>query len=183
MYPLGHVGLALLLVAPAVLLLDRKREYSAVAALALATSLLPDADTTLPLTHHHGGTHTLLFVVSASLAVGLALAFVSVNVSWLSRRIDSVPAFRPRSSFALGVGGSFVGLGSHLLADLLVIPVENNPVKPLWPLSEREVALGLIHPGDPAWNWGLLAAGIVAQALALSFARSRSRGTPSQSSG
>ena len=183
MFPLGHVGMALLFVAPAALLLDRKRRYLSVATLALATALLPDLDGKIPFTHHHGGTHTLLFALSASLAIGLALAFVSVNVTWLSRRIDSVPEFRPRAAFALGFGGAFVGLGSHLFADVLMIPIGDNPVKPFWPLSEQEVAFGLMHPGDPAWNYGLLAAGIAAQALAFAFARSRSRATPSKSSG
>lgn len=182
MYPLGHVGLALLVVAPAALLLDRKRRYLPMVALALATSLLPDADTPIPITHHHGGMHTLVFVFSASLAVGLAFAFVSVNVLWLARRVDGLPSFRPEAAFALGFGGSFAGLGSHLVADMLPVPIDGNPVKPLWPLLDAEVALHLMHPGDPAWNWGLLAAGIAAQALALSVARSRGIGLASRSS-
>ena len=165
MFPLGHVGMALLFVAPAALLLDRKRWYPPVAALALATALLPDVDGKIPFSHHHGGPHTLLFAVSVSLAVGLALAFVSANVLWLVRRIDGVPAFRPRSAFALGFGGAFAGLASHLFADLLMIPIGDNPVEPFWPVSNRPVALGLMHPGDPAWNYGLLIAGIVTQVL------------------
>lgn len=182
MYPLGHVGMALLVVSPAALLLDRKRRYLPMAGLALVTALLPDADTTLPLTHHHGGMHTFVFVFSASLAVGLAFAFVSLNVLWLARRIDGLPSFRPQASFALGFGGSFAGLGSHLVADMLPVPIDGNPVKPLWPVLDAEVALGLMHPGDPAWNWGLLAAGIAAQALAFAVARSRKTGLVSRSS-
>lgn len=184
MFPLGHVGMALLFVAPAALLLDRKRRYPPVAALALATALLPDIDGKIPFSHHHGGPHTLLFAVSASLVLGLALAFVSVNATWLSRRIDSVPAFRPRAAFALGFAGAFAGLGSHLFADVLMIPIGDNPVEPVWPLSNEKVALGLMYPGDPTWNWGLLAAGIAAQVFVVFVvARTRSRGTPSRSSG
>lgn len=48
-----------------------------------------------------------------------------------------------------------------------MVPIADNPVEPLWPVSHRPVALGLMHPGDPAWNYGLLAAGIGAQVLVL----------------
>ena len=175
MFPLGHVGMALLFAAPLAFLLDRKRRYPPVLVLALATALLPDLDGKIPFSHHHGGPHTVLFAVSASLAIGLALAFVSANVLWLARRIDSVPAFRPRAAFALGFGGALAGLASHLFADLLMIPIADNPVEPLWPLSNRPVALGLMHPGDPAWNYGLLAAGIAAQILVLTVVVRRAR--------
>ncbi|UPV73980.1 metal-dependent hydrolase [Halorussus limi] len=176
MFPLGHVGMALLFVAPVVLLLDRKRRYPPVAVLALATALLPDLDGKIPFSHHHGGPHTVLFVLSVSLAVGLSLAFVSANLTWLARRVDGLPSFRPRAAFALGAGGALAGLGSHLFADVLMIPIADNPVEPFWPVSERTVALGLMHPGDPAWNWGLLAAGVAVQALALTFVFVRTRG-------
>ncbi|WP_137287032.1 metal-dependent hydrolase [Halorussus salinisoli] len=176
MFPLGHVGMASLFVAPIALLLDRKRRYLPVVVLALATALLPDVDGKIPFSHHHGGPHTVLFALSASLVVGLALAFVSANVSWLARRIDGVPAFRPRAAFALGAGGALAGLGSHLFADILMIPVADNPVEPLWPASERAFALGLMTPGDPAWNWGLLAAGIGVQILVVAHVVSRIRG-------
>lgn len=169
MFPLGHVGMALLFVAPVAFLLDRKGRYPPVAVLALATALLPDVDGRIPFSHHHGGPHTLLFALSASVAVGLALAFASANVSWVARRVDGVPAFRPRAAFALGFAGAAAGLGSHLFADLLMIPIADNPVEPFWPFSQRTVALGLMHPGDPAWNYGLLAAGIVAQVLVFVF--------------
>ena len=175
--------MTLLFVAPAMFVLSRRRYYALAASLALATSLLPDLDGPLPLTHHHGGTHTVAFALGFSLAVGLALAAISASVSWLALRFSSVPAFRPRSAFALGAGGSLAGLGSHLVGDMLPIPIGDNPVKPLWPLSDAVVALGLIHPGDPAWNWGLLAAGIAAQALAFAFTRSHGRLTITKSSG
>lgn len=175
MFRLGHVGMALLAVAPAALLLGRTRRYPPVAALALATALLPDVDGKIPFSHHHGGPHTLLFALATSLTVGLALAFVAADVSWLARRVDGVPAFRPRAAFALGAGGALAGLASHLFADLLAIPIADNPVKPFWPLSEREVAMGLLHPADPAWNWGLLAAGVAAQILLFAFVVDRER--------
>jgi hypothetical protein len=66
---------------------------------------------------------------------------------------------------------------------MLPVPIDGNPVKPLWPLLDAEVALHLMHPGDPAWNWGLLAAGIAAQALAFTVARSRGIGLARRSSG
>ncbi|WP_435178894.1 metal-dependent hydrolase [Halorussus sp. AFM4] len=175
MFPLGHVGMALLFAAPIALLLDRKRRYPPVLVLALATALLPDLDGKVPFSHHHGGPHTVLFALAASLAFGLALAFVSVNLLWLARRVDSVPEFRPRAAFALGFGGALAGLASHLFADLLMIPIADNPVEPLWPLSNRPVALGLVHPADPAWNYGLLAAGIAAQLLVLTVVVRRTR--------
>lgn len=117
MFPLGHLGMALLLAAPIALLLDRERRYPVVLVLALATALLPDLDGKIPFSHHHGGAHTVLFALAASLAVGLALALLSVNLLWLARRVDSVPAFRPRAAFALGFGGALAGLASHLFAD------------------------------------------------------------------
>ncbi|MFC4549935.1 MULTISPECIES: metal-dependent hydrolase [Halorussus] len=172
MFPLGHLGMALLFATPAAVLLAAPRRYAAVVVLALATALLPDVDTPLPLVHHHGGTHTVFFALVAAATVGAAFAAVAAATSQLARRISAVPAFSPRTAFALGAGGALAGLGSHLFADVLPIPIGGEPVEPLWPLSQDTVAFGLMHPGDPAWNWGLLAAGVGVQLLVVAFAYS-----------
>ncbi|NHN58473.1 MULTISPECIES: hypothetical protein [Halorussus] len=73
----------------------------------------------------------MLFALGDRLAFGLALAFVSATLLWFASQVDNVPAFRPRAAFALGFGGALAGLASHLFADLLMIPIADNPVEPL----------------------------------------------------
>ncbi|MFB6095035.1 MAG: metal-dependent hydrolase [Halodesulfurarchaeum sp.] len=152
----GHYGAALLAYAPLawVLLAGGHR---AAAALALPTTLvlarLPDLDRRLPLVRHRGGTHTVWFA-----------GLVGMGVGGLASGLCSSP---PRESpLAVGLWGVAVGgaaIGSHLLADSIT-PVG---IRPLWPLSDRRIALGFVNADSWIANTLLLWLGIVAMALGL----------------
>ena len=64
----------------------------------------------------------------------------------------------------LFVGGTavtacFVGLVSHLLADALTVGRGRFAVQPFWPISDRNLRLGVTKADSLVWNYGLLCLG------------------------
>lgn len=156
----GHLGLALLVYAPvAANALRRGRAPLALLGLVgvLALSTAPDVDLYLPAVAHRGVTHT----VWAVLAVGAIAAIVASRIGPIG--VDG----RGRARFGALVGGS--AILSHLLGDA-VTPMG---IRPFLPLEETTYTLSLVYSSDPAANAGLLVAGVVVFAAAVSAA-----GTP-----
>lgn len=166
MYPLGHYGVALLFAAPAALVVGRRRG-ALFTLFALCVTMLPDLDKHLPLTHHHGGMHTLLFAVSGGIAISVVFTAFAGGYHHLVRddrfRVD----FRERSVFLLSASAFFVGIVGHIVADAVARPINGNLLRPFWPASDVVVELRLILPGEPVWNVGLFAAGLAVQAMVL----------------
>lgn len=165
MYRHGHYGAALLASAPAVLVAGPPLGF-AFSLVAVATSMLPDLDTRSASVPHRGSTHTLAFAVAVAVALGLL-----ATVGWLALQAVSPATNAP----ALAVGafvaaGTLLGVGSHLAADALNPGYGTNAIRPFRPVSDRAVRLAIARVDSPAWNWGLLVAGLVAQALAASLA-------------
>lgn len=167
MYPLGHYGMALLFAAPSARFLSRRRS-ALFTLLALLVSTVPDMDLFVPYTHHHGGMHTLLFVIVGSVAVGLAFTGIAAGYRMALRDRLGTPVLPEREVFRLTTAAFAVGIGSHLVADAIAIPIADNLLKPFWPVSDAVVEFYLIYPGDPLWNVGLFAAGVVVQAALMS---------------
>jgi len=73
----GHFAMALLFAAPAWLVWGRRGSLT-FAAFTLVTAMLPDTDLALrhvfPTVHHHGVTHTVVFVTVASVVAGAITA-------------------------------------------------------------------------------------------------------------
>jgi inner membrane protein len=165
MFRHGHYGVALLASAPATYLLGPAvgLPFSLVV---VATSMVPDWDTSTTRVRHRGPTHTLAFAVAVAVVFG-SLA----SVGWLAVRAVALAA---TNASALTVGafvaaGGFLGVASHLIADALNPGRDTNVLRPFWPASRRVVRLGIARVDSPAWNWGLLAAGVAAQLLAVSL--------------
>ncbi|MFB6266858.1 MAG: metal-dependent hydrolase [Halodesulfurarchaeum sp.] len=154
----GHYGAALLAYAPLawVLLAGGHRVATA---LALPTILvlarLPDLDRRLPLVRHRGGTHTVWFAGLVGMGVG---------------GLASALCPSPTGESPLGVAGwGFVvggaAIGSHLLADAIT----PAGIRPLWPLTDRRIALGFVTADSWIANSLLLWLGFGVAALGVIF--------------
>ncbi len=150
---MGHLAFGLLFTLPA-WFIWRKRISVAFVGLALITSLLPDADLWLARwfpgqIHHHGVTHTIVFVVLASLVAGMiAAAFLTGPLDdWFGwHRFDKGSMFTFASvAFLLG------GL-SHIFADMLSAPDISTPIEPFWPFFDKPWSVDLIYYNDLVWN-------------------------------
>lgn len=158
MYLLGHVGVALLVVAPAAFLLVRvgraRTTWIGVTGL-LSVVMLPDVDLHLSLAHR-GLTHT----VWVALLLGGLLA---AGGWWLGPLGATDRTEAATVAFATG-GGSVT---AHLLGDVLT-PMG---VRPFTPLSSVEFSLALVAASDPAANLALFVAGAVTFVVAVGCAR------------
>lgn len=145
----GHYGAALVLYAPAGLLLLSYDPALAVlgGAGAIGLSRLPDCDLRVPFVDHRGATHSLAFLVLVAAALG-----------WLGHLAAGALGTEPLRTGCLGVLVGTVAVGSHLLADALT----PSGVALLWPLTRRRYALSLAAATDPLANLGLFGLGVAA---------------------
>jgi inner membrane protein len=148
MYQTGHYGAALLAYAPVgYLLLGWRPELALVGgAGVLMLATLPDTDQRIPLVRHRGPTHSLLFL---ALVAGVLGAF-----GWFLGE-----SLLLGTQFELALFGALVGtigVGSHLLADMLT-PAGINL---FWPLPFDPYSLYVTRADDTLANWVLLALGV-----------------------
>ena len=113
MYATGHYGMALLAYAPVGYVLLEMAPLLAFlgSAVVLSLATLPDIDLRLPLVPHRGPTHSLLFTALAAGGLGAA-GFLLGQGSWQ-------PLGGPVRGAVFGAVLGVVGIGSHLLADIL----------------------------------------------------------------
>jgi inner membrane protein len=174
MHQPGHLGGALLCGAPGVAVLGVF--VSPIAAgmwlcCLIGTASLPDIDQKLPIPHR-GPTHSVVFVVGASLVLG-GLATAGVRAFSTSIVAETLLGDEMLSTLsvpvvaATTVGGCLVGLTSHLLVDALTVGRGRLAVHPLWPISKRPLRFGFTTADSTIWNYGLLATGLLACAGAL----------------
>lgn len=173
MYPMGHVGTALVVAAPFVLFLDARRA-TGFTTVALLSSWLPDADQVVPFLPHRGPTHTLAFAVLVSIFVGgLAVAAVRASDRLPGGRIT---ATSPRRAFAFVALGVFVGVLSHLFADTVVVLYGIEPTGLLWPVSDARLeSLEVLPLGAPLRNFVLFLNGLMLHAVVVGGPREAAR--------
>ncbi|MFC6824327.1 metal-dependent hydrolase [Halopelagius fulvigenes] len=161
---IGHVGMALIWLAVGWFLYAERAALGFVA-LGVPFGLLPDTDLWLrrvfPTVHHHGITHTILFVSVAAVVIGAILA--RWVVPWLEERY--VPAFEIGNRYAYAIGAVWVASLSHLFADMLSAPDIAQPIEPFWPVIRQAVTLDVFYYNSPLVNWGLFVAGLVLTAV------------------
>lgn len=159
-YPLGHLGMALLFAAPVAVLLDRKTA-TGFSLFVLVTALLPDVDTYVPFLTHHGATHTIAFAVVAGPVGGLLIAGGLVA---LRAATDSAALRRlsPTRVFLLGGLAVSVGALSHVVSDLLVVLPGTEPIPLFWPVVGEKYEIAVVHLGGPVRNAGLFVGGLLA---------------------
>jgi membrane-bound metal-dependent hydrolase YbcI (DUF457 family) len=138
----GHVAMGLLFALPAWFRWHGRRSLGFVLLAGIA-ALAPDIDLWLVALfpgeiHHHGVTHTILFVAILSAVAAIALA------GTLSGRINAwlAPEGFERSRLTIVAFLAVLTGGlSHLFADMLSAPDISTPIEPLWPLT--------------GWTWGV----------------------------
>ncbi|WP_225876137.1 metal-dependent hydrolase [Infirmifilum lucidum] len=145
----GHVGLALALYSLFLALYPGRLSDMYVFILMMVYvgfATLPDIDIRL-LVKHRGVTHSLVGAVLSGL-FGLAITY---------------PAYPNRLDYALvSFAGGFAATLTHMLGDVFTY----SKFKPLYPLSHKEVALGLFASSDPRVNNILARAGLSAFTVA-----------------
>lgn len=169
MYRHGHLGIAMLALAPVAFgLLSAGLPLLAVVVCAVVLQLatLPDVDHRLPFVSHRGPTHSLAF---AALVGGLLAGAAAVAVPAVGAAVPvALPAGLPPAAFGflLGFGAVFL----HLLGDVIT-PMGVNF---LWPYP-RAWSLSWTTADSRPWNAGLFALGVFALAGAVALAL---RGVP-----
>ncbi|WP_435062733.1 metal-dependent hydrolase [Halobaculum sp. EA56] len=165
MYKRGHLGVAMLTLAPITFWL-LSAGFPVFAALVAGTvlylAMLPDVDHRVPGISHRGPTHSLLFAAVVGAVFAGAASLVEPVLSVAVPGGVSMVAF----GFLLGFGT----VVAHLLGDVIT-PMGVNF---LWPYP-REWSLSLTTADSTAWNWGLFALGVFALAAAVVLA---ARGVP-----
>lgn len=169
MYPTGHYGVALLVASPVVALLGRK-SGTVFSTFVLFVALLPDLDKHVPYVTHHGVMHTFLFAAVSGVVVGAmtAAAYLAYVASMGPPRSSKLTAERV---FVWATAGTFLGVASHVLADVLVLLPGTQPVSPFWPVFERKLAIEVVPLGAPIRNVGVMLVGFTAQFLVFHYGK------------
>lgn len=164
MYPIGHLGVALVLSASFVAVL-RPRVATRFTVLALLAATVPDLDLFVPGVAHHGLTHTLGFAVALGIAGLVAFAGASTLTSTTASD-SSVPVPRVVVFYAFALS---LGVAGHVVADALMLLPATQPVSPLWPVSDAPVRVETLRYGNTVRNLGTFCAGLGAHAVAVGW--------------
>ncbi|WP_050032420.1 metal-dependent hydrolase [Halorubrum halophilum] len=158
----GHLGMALLWLAPVWFLVDYRRTAVAFVLVGTPFGMLPDVDLVLPrlipTVKHHGVFHTVLavtlFAAVIGPLVGKFLEWIDGETDWLSPEVVS-------HSVRFGFLTVWISGLAHLFADILSAPDIADSIEPFWPIYPSSLGIDLVWYNDPVVNWGLLAAGVL----------------------
>ena len=165
---MGHIAVGLLFALPAWFVWDGRTALAFVG-FVLSTVMLPDIDLLLrhfiPTVHHHGVTHTVVFVVLVAVVAGVLVARVVMPVleRWWVESENRLVA--ERTVYLFVTGGLLLGGLSHLFVDMLSAPDIAPPIEPLWPFLDKPISVDLIYYSSIWWNLGLLAVAVAVHLL------------------
>lgn len=164
---LGHLGMALIWLAPSWFFFDRPKTAVTFVAASFWFGMLPDVDLVLSnyvqTIKHHGVFHTVAVVTLLAVILGPLLGSVLEKLGggsdWFSSRATN-------NAVAIGVVGVWVASLSHLFGDMLSAPDVSEPIEPLWPLFDGQIVSIDVVWYTSFWvNWGLFIAGIAVNAM------------------
>lgn len=162
---IGHVGMALLWLAPAWHFLDERKTTLTFLAASVPFGLTPDADLIFEgyvgTVYHHGMFHTVVVVTLFAAVFGPALGRL------LKRTLGGTAWFSPAAAHdavAIGTIGVWVAGLSHLFGDALSMDDIAPAVKPFWPLYDGRIVVEVFWYDSFAATWGLVAAGVAVNA-------------------
>ncbi|NEU57242.1 metal-dependent hydrolase [Halorussus sp. MSC15.2] len=165
---LGHLGMALIWLAPAWYFIERRKTAAVFVGLGFWFGMLPDVDLYLSNwfagIHHHGVFHTILVVTLLAVPLGAILGWVFTKVN------NQTELFSDRATvhaYTMGVIAVWVAGLSHLFADMLSAPDVATRIEPFWPLYNGSVVLIDVLWYTSVWaTWGLLALGVAVNVVA-----------------
>ena len=169
---LGHLGMALVWLAPAWYFIDHRKTAALFVAGGFWFGMFPDVDLYLSNwfagVHHHGVFHTVLVVTILAAILGPLLGVVFKRIGadseWFSMRAR-------KKAYQIGFIAVWVAGLSHLFADMLSAPDVATRIEPFWPLYN-----GTLFTVDAFWytswwaTWGLFILGVVVNVAAWSLA-------------
>lgn len=164
----GHLGMALLWLAPAWYFIDHRRTAAVFVAGGFWFGMFPDVDLYLSNwfagIHHHGVFHTVLFVTILAAVIGPILGWVlksaGDNSEWFSERAEA-------NAYVIGFIAVWVGGLSHVFADMLSAPDASTRIEPLWPLVKGPIVLMDVLWYKSWWaTWGLFILGVAVNVAA-----------------
>ena len=173
MYRSGHIGVALMFAAVTVGISLTPTGFM-IAFLILATERIPDFDLRTDLLSHRGFSHTVWFALFVAVLFGGLAAVVAIGGNAYLARFEQVSfvaelrAVYPAPSylFVTVATGTFVGMGSHLVADFLTVGEGKYGVQPLWPVwPNYEVPIQLCRADSFVANFVLLGLGVIITVL------------------
>jgi hypothetical protein len=158
----GHLGMALIWLAPAWFVIDHRKTAATFVAVGFWFGMLPDVDlvlsNVLPTVKHHGVFHTVFAatILAAIIGplVGWALKTALDDSDWFSEAAEA-------NAYSLGFVMVFVAGVAHVFADMLSAPDISEAVEPLWPLYRQSFGIDIVWYNNPWFNWGLFVTGIV----------------------
>jgi MFS family permease len=161
----GHLGMALIWLAPAWFVLGRTRTAATFVGIGFWFGMLPDVDLVLKevfaTVKHHGIMHTIL-------AVTLVAAVVGPIVGWILRRTlggsEWFSADAADNATSFGFLMVWIAGLAHIFADMLSAPDIAEAVEPFWPLYQQSLGIDIVWYNNPWFNWGLLVVGLVLNA-------------------
>ena len=165
---LGHLGMALIWLAPAWYFIDNRKTAAAVVAAGFWFGMIPDVDLVLSNwfagIHHHGVFHTIVVVTVLAAIIGPVLGWVlrtaGSDEDWFSDVAEA-------NALKLGFITVWVAGLSHLFADMLSAPDVASRIEPFWPLYNGSVVLIDVLWYKSWWaTWGLLILGIAVNVVA-----------------
>ena len=182
---LGHLGMALIFLAPAWLFIDDRRTAMVFVGTGFWFGPVPDVDTYLrnwfPVEiHHHGVVHTVPAVIVFTVVLGPILGWLLKRVlgrtNWFSREA----ADRAIAMGMIAVGAATL---SHLAADILSAPDISTRIEPLWPVVQGPIAYIDVLYYNSIWaTWGLFVLGLLVNAVFFYWLNQRGSGQRTQSS-
>ena len=181
---LGHLGMALLWLAPVWYFVDHRKTAALVVAGGFWFGMLPDVDLVLSEwfagIHHHGVVHTVLAVTAFAVVFGPLLGWA---YTLLGRGAGWFDARAREHATAIGVIVVWTTGVSHLFADMLSAPDASTRIEPLWPVVKGPVVVMDVLWYQSFWaTWGLFVLGVAANALAWYWTRGRSQADASTGS-
>ena len=159
---LGHLGMALIWLAPAWIFIDDRKTAAVFVFAGFWFGMLPDVDLYLSNwfagIHHHGVFHTILVVTILAAVLGPILGWVLKSAGsdddWFSDRAEA-------NAITLGFIAVWVAGLSHLFADMLSAPDVATRIEPFWPLYNGSVVLLDVLWYTSFWaTWALFIAGL-----------------------
>ncbi|SFR85393.1 hypothetical protein SAMN05216559_0081 [Halomicrobium zhouii] len=171
----GHLGMALLWLAPVWYYVEHRRTAALVVAVGFWFGMLPDVDLVLSEwaagIHHHGLLHTVLVVTVLAAAlgplVGMLFRRIGDRTGWVSVRAQE-------KALQIGFLTVWVPSLAHIFADMLSAPDVSTRIEPLWPLVKGPVVMMDVLWYQSWWaTWGLLVLGVSVNVLAWNWTDGR----------